>query len=388
MASSAVRHVVGIVGWTCLFAIAVALAVWMIVEHYLSVRSALELLGFEQQEMWRDPLVGRVLGAFIPAVTLPQAVALTIAVTEALALVIACELLKRIGRLLRHRRAMRDLGNDAEAREAIAQAWELVALLAVIGGVLVVALRYDFELFRLRAVAGSLGMELPEQVAQLRDWPALAADPDRRYSVTLAQIGAWGYLAFTVLGCFSLHYCPGKIGEHFTKLMAPVDNWIDGGRYADEDVALDDEHVEGFGDEELGEEEYGDEEFAGEELSEDQAVDPRASADGNAVRGDDPVRSAQPGASSSTTPLNTATGATPGRSDGGRPRATPATTAASAQLPVIGGAKGESTTLEAARRDADRYFIEPETGRIWRRAYWNELHRAPKSNGLRREEEQ
>ena len=179
MASTFIRHFVGILGWACLFAVAGALALWTIVEHYLSVKSALELVGFEQQEMWRDPLVGRVLSAFMPEATLPQAVALTIAVTEALALLIVCEVVTRIVRLLHHRRAMQDLGNDAEAREAVVQVWERVALLAVIGTVLVVALRYDFELFRLRAVAGSLGMELPEEVARLQDWAALASDPDR-----------------------------------------------------------------------------------------------------------------------------------------------------------------------------------------------------------------
>ena len=140
-------------------------------EYYLSVKSALELVGFEQQEMWRDPLVGRVLGAFMPEATLPQAVALTFAVTEALVLVIAFQVMTWIGRLLHHRRAMRDLGNDAEAGEAVVEACERVALLAVLGAVLVVALRYDFELVRLRVVAGSLGMELPEEVAQIGAHP-------------------------------------------------------------------------------------------------------------------------------------------------------------------------------------------------------------------------
>ena len=432
MASTVIRHLVGLLGWACLFGVAVALALWTIVEHYLSVKSALELVGFEQQEMWRDPLVGRVLGAFMPEATLAQAVALTIAVTEALVLVIAFEVMTRIGRLLHHRRAMRDLGNDAEAREAVVQACERLALLAVLGAALVVALRYDFELFRLRAVAGSLGMELPEEVSRLQGWGALASDPDRPYAVTLAHIGAWGYMAFTMLGCFALHYCPGKVGEHFSKLMAPIDEWLDGerggggGAYDEEHV--DDEEVDDFVDEDVI-----DDEAEGPvdairvpELPEEPAAVQRShrgrEASAGAPGGHDPgslasevaaqggslfppltppsreggasqatsagARSAggsgavgmtQQEASSSQERSDSTGGAAAGRSSGRRPTG-------EARLPVIGGAAGESMTLAAARRDPERYFIDPETGRIWRSAYWDALHGTPKDDGLRQEE--
>jgi hypothetical protein len=54
-------------------------------QHYLSAKDALEKLGTDQVPLWMDGLLGAFLGAFMPGATLPQAIALTLAVVETLA---------------------------------------------------------------------------------------------------------------------------------------------------------------------------------------------------------------------------------------------------------------------------------------------------------------
>ena len=103
--------------------------------------------------------------------------------------------------------------------------------------------------------------------------------------------------------------------------------------------------------------------------------------DGPPNRGDEPVGTARTEASSPPNRMCSGPDVAPGRPTCRRPP-----TAGDAQLPVIGGTADESTTLSVARRDPARYFIDPETGRIWRRAYWDELHGAAKDDGLRQEE--
>ena len=206
MVSNSIRHAVGTLFWVGLFALIAAMTCWAVLEHYLSVQSALELVGFEGREVWRDSLVGPFLNAMAPGLTLPQAVAATIAVIEAVMLLIICDLVARIARLLEYRRSVRHQGQDAEAREAAYRAIGYTALLAVVAALLVPALRYDFELFRLRALAGAMGMEFPNEVAELASWASIAGEADLPYSIWLAHAGAWGYMAFTALACVALHY--------------------------------------------------------------------------------------------------------------------------------------------------------------------------------------
>ena len=433
MISNIIRHLTALTGWTGLLLVAAALGLWMIVEHYLSLVSALQIAGFEEQEMRRDPLLGRVLGAFIPEASLSQAVALTIAATEAVALLIICAMIARVVRLLRYRRECRDHGDDARAKEAVVQAWQNVASLAVVGAVAFIAMRWDFELYRFRAAAGAWGWELPEEVLQLPDWRKLAADENLPYSVRLAHYGAWGYLAFTVLGCFGLHYCICKIGERFTMLTDSFNDRVQGERGGDA-VAFDGAQATGeFADEELRDGQdpgraaeplpvpvpppeapasggrprrrRAEPSIAAHDAEADR--DPAAAsgrgpggplfppltppggeetpsqrgANGNAQRSNAAVGSRRTGLYSRQTTSNKSNGVAPGRSNGRRPAAARPAQA----LPVIGNQPGESITLAEARKREDRYFVDPATGNIWDAAYWAALHGTPKSNGTRQE---
>ena len=420
MVSNFIRHLVGTFFWLGLVAVSAAMTCWAVLEHYLNAQFAMELVGFENRQVWRDALIGPFLNALAPGLTLPQAVAVTIAVTSAVVFFIACDLVARIVRLLQYRRGARHQGLEVEAREAAVRAIGYGVLLAAVAVILMPAVRFDFELFRLRALAGAKGMEFPNEVAELPNWPSIADDSDLSYSIWLAHAGAWGYLAFTVLGCVALHYSMGKVAENFTTLMAPIDDaWV-GVLQSRDDASY--THPRGAG--------VRDVPFAPPDVptaADDSPVAPgsppdeprdergtpqhRPNANGavDGAEGDGPGllfsppaapkrdEAATPAGDGTERPADDAVGIGRGEPSSEMTasvgadetagidarRRPPARSAAltNPAVPVMGGQRGESTTLEGALQAPDRFVVDTTTGRIWSRAFWTALHGESSSNG-------
>ena len=421
MVSKFIRHTVSTLGWVGLFFLVAAMTCWAVLEHYLSVQSALELVGFESREVWRDSLVGPFLNAMAPGLTLSQAVAATIAVIEAVICLIICDLITRIARLLEYRRSVRQQGQDAEAREAAYRAIGYTVLLAAVAVVLVPAVRYDFDLFRLRALAGAKGMEFPEQVAELPRWPSVETDP-LPYSIWLAHAGAWGYMAYTALACVALHYSTAKVGDNFSMLMGPIDTWV-GDLQNQDDAPYPRAHGGGGDQAPVAPPNVGTDDFPVQQDPPDQPRDERATPqhrphaneavdvpegdgpgllfpppaapkrdEGAMPPGDVTERAADDavgiGRGEPSSEMTASVGADEAAATNGHRR--PPTRSVALTTPtrrVIGGESGESTTLAAALQAPDRFVVETATRRIWLRSFWTALHGESSSNGTGSQEE-
>ncbi len=401
MLSNFFRHTVTSLLWAAFVAVAMLTTIWAVLEHYLNLRGALELSGFETQELWRDPLVGQLLAAFIPGASLPQALALGIATTEALALFLMVELVVSLVGLIWLRREAVAVNDLAQARDANHRIVWRGTVLVVIALVIGPALRLDFELFRFRALAGALGVELPEEAVQIPTWDAVLAEPDLPYSVVLAGVGAWGYLAFTLLLCVALDAGFRQFNEHCILAGNSLKAWWESDATTPAelpgDEAGDYTNDESEGANHPGEapsEDGGtepqplapDTAEPGESGSVTSSVPDRTGDAGSAVlferpmeprpnRREAPPRSGQPASGSGKRPATA-----------GQPQAPASQTPAAPLRPVIGSVGDEQITLPYARRDTGQFFVEPATGRIWDRGYWERLQGESNGDGSAREE--
>lgn len=148
MISATIRNVIRCCWWLAITAIVLVAAAWSVLEHYLNAANALELLGTEQKPLSADSLLGTVLSAFLPQAALPQAMALTISLIEALAFFFIANTLMDILGLIRHYRTSRKHDQPEEAEEAV---WRLIENgfgMAMLGGLLVYGILWDLDIFR------------------------------------------------------------------------------------------------------------------------------------------------------------------------------------------------------------------------------------------------
>jgi len=208
--------------WLVFTLVVSAGAIWATLEHYMSTRGALELAGFEKQELWRDPLLGPILGPFIPNATLPEAMALSLAVLEAVIFFLIFHALFESLWLIRHRRIHSVRGNTTEVAEAEYRMLVIGVTMVFASILLVPAIRWDMELFRFRSLAGAMGIEQAVDAAHIKALEAKDSVANSLFSHKLAWIGAWGYMAVMAIGSLALERCFNKLNEHFTLLMSPL----------------------------------------------------------------------------------------------------------------------------------------------------------------------
>jgi hypothetical protein len=361
MVSTLIRHTFGLIWWLAVAAAIMAANVWAVIEHYLNAKNALELAGTERQPLYRDELIGRFLGSFIPDATLSHALALTVSLLEALGLFILFQELFTVIELARHRRQHQATQNAVEVSEANWQMLESLALMLVLGLLLFWGVRLDVELFRFRAIAGAGAIEDPSLAPSLPNWEHTWQENGDLFAVALAHFGAWGYVAFTAIGALILEWSFQKLGNRCTLLLAPIDRRVE--EWLNPAPATADALFYGYD-------------------AEGQPVyDPEI-----------PIAYDTDG-----TPLATAGagGETPSMRPGGEARVAapppppvdPPTPPAAPFAPnppspgpngeevdVIGGADGQRVRLAEARADESRYYIDPATGWVWDRRHWEALH--------------
>ncbi len=310
-----------------------AINAWAVVEHYLSVKNALELLGTERLPLYKDELLGQLIGAFVPNATLPLAIALTVATVEAIGLYVLFHELFEVLALNRHRRQALRAGDEDEAAEALHRIIMGTTVVVIFAVLLVPAIRFDLALFRFRSLAGT--MADPTLAAQMPGWASQLRDQGDFFSVQLAQIGAWGYLAFTAIGCLVLERAFSKTGIQVALALQGLDDWWERGRENGDRFEEDGQWVEASEEPDVEQQ---------DPLPDPVEPAPKETA-GNARPTDDqPVAGKEPAADGPTL------------------------------HDVVGGQPGERVTLEQANSDKDRYHVDLATQRVWSRTLWEQIH--------------
>lgn len=410
MITKTVRNLVWLGGWLLVTLAAISGAVWAVIEHYLNAANGLELAGTETKPLSDDPLVGQVIGAFLPEATLPQAMAFTISLTEAIAFFMMAHQLLEVLELVRGRRVNRLNGDKAQVREATWRIVETLLVFAVLGGVLVWGLLWDIEIFRYRSMAGATGLDNPAEAAgTLPSWAVQLRDSWNWAVVPLTWIGGWGYLSFTAAASILLALCLQKLEEQFAWTMRPVDDWYESvmtGRVEDEQAPV------FYGYDSKGNPVYDpdapiaydtngkpvedEEQPDAEPTSERTTTAHETNGNGNHAhvrqepeRGDAASTTiyAEPTAAHATQNGNGPHVASGGPlfdpATASSPLYGPARTtrdAASGERPpadlreVLGGTSGEQVGLAEAVAHPERYHVDLATGKVWNRKAWEYLH--------------
>lgn len=399
MISATIRNVIRCCWWLAITAIVLVAAAWSVLEHYLNAANALELLGTEQKPLSADSLLGTVLSAFLPQAALPQAMALTISLIEALAFFFIANTLMDILGLIRHYRTSRKHDQPEEAEEAV---WRLIENgfgMAMLGGLLVYGILWDLDIFRYRSMAGAYDYDTPLKAAQqLPSWAEELRENGSWAAVQMARVGAWGYLSFTAAGCVLLDLVIRKLDDAFSRLMRPIDQWYEARLAAqaeEADAVYDDEQDEQPVDDPT-EESVMEEQPATEPAYEPErptrttnghangAYGPRADAPAPEMATVSADRTAPQAAQNGHgAPHNGASSRplfdpevvshplTPSRPE---PVVTPREREASDLRDVLGGAANERVSLATAATQPDRYYVNLATGQVWNREAWRRLH--------------
>lgn len=401
MISATIRNIIRCGWWLLIAAFAVVAAAWAVLEHYLNAANALELLGTEQKPLSADSLLGTVLGAFLPQATLPQAMALTIAVTEALAFFFIANTLMDILGLIRHYRTSRKHDNPNEAEEAVWRLIENGVGMAMLGGLLVYGILWDLDIFRYRSLAGANGYDTPLKAAQqLPSWAEELRENGSWAAVQMARVGAWGYLSFTAAGCVLLDLVIRKLDDAFSRLMQPIDQWYASRLAAQAEEAdafysedEDEQPVDDSTDAPVTEEQPATEPVEAPETPTQPtngrshgAYVPRedvpapematVSADRTAPQTAQNGHGAPHNGASSRPLFNPEVVSRPLAQSRPEPVVTPREREASDLRDVLGGAAGERVGLATAVTQPDRYYVNLATGQVWNREVWRRLHTA------------
>lgn len=339
---------------------ALAVNLWVVVEHYLAAQSALTLLGTEAWPVSVDRLIGPIVGAFAPGASLPQAVALTLSVGLWLSLVLLTLQAVEIAEMARHGANMRAAGDAEEARAARWDIGKRSLLMILLVVALVPAIRWDMLLFEFRTLASPLGD--PAQAPGLIRLSLQDGDFKATYAYLLATAGSWGYLGVTLACALAFEILGGEMGNKLELMGAAFERWWNPG-------------------EEMP-------------LAEEAPVDELPVADAEpspetphvATETREPVVDTAGQPEAIPPPIPVAAPATaraplfPPEIAARRVTGPPLVPTMSAPRPdaadlreVIGGRPGERVALSDAWRQKERYHIDPATN-VWSRDHWESLH--------------
>lgn len=372
MLSRITRNLFGLLSWLVGLAGLIVINGIVVSSNYVGTKIAFELLGFEQRALHEDELMGWFFAAVAPEATLAHLFALGIALTVATGVFLAFRLVFSVYHLWEDRQAYLSGGGPRGPENA-----KLAARLMVRDGVLIVlflipllfAASWDIELFRFRSIAGSEGIELPEQAVKLLKWDLQMNESGHLYAWSLARWGAWGYIAVTTVACLGLEYAFLRVSENWSRLTAALEDLFGPG-----------EDPVPYGYDENGEPVYDETtvlayDIDGNPIEDEQdpawvgaptepsVIEPgetRRSRIATAVIGGD-------GALFEPPALETAEEAAGGDSGANSP------VGEDPRYEVIGGL-GQRVTRTEALAASERYHVDVNTFDIWERNYWELIH--------------
>jgi len=392
MMSRSVRTVVRALGWTLTLALALAVNVFITVEHYVGLRVGIDLTNLDRQPIATMSLVGPLVGPLFGDATLNDFLAATFALATALFSFLFFHAGSRVVRLLGDLRIHRARGDDDSVAEARAQIWVRLGKMVVLAIPIAMMAALDVQYFRYRALAGLYGIENPAEAAQsIPTWSQPGEGVAQLFTWTLALLGGWTYAAVTIGVCFAFEQIKEYAGTEWSTLLGQGDDLVDWLRGDNEDPVLHGYNLDGtptfdherevdFDPEggpirpEMAEEPDG--------PSADRVETPRAqlhvqapAANLGASRGQahdipsaDVLLHGGDDVDAASDENNQPAGGASGEG-GRRPRAPEVATGFH---DVIGGELGERVSLAQATSD-DRYFVDPETHGIWLAQYRRSL---------------
>jgi hypothetical protein len=345
--------------WIGLVALTCFLTGWIILEHYLSLRSGYEIAGYETMKLVKDPLVGPYLSAYIPDATLPAALAISLAIGEVVLFGFAIHQVFRLidgARSLHYWRGSMEEGHDTEQRAATWVIIEFVFWFTGLFLLVVPVVKLDIASTEFRSFAGVMRIEDPDLATQIRTWDRIEPEAGGIFPYELARLTAVAYIALVFAACAFLEFSVRQTGERFVSVIDAADVMINGPEYPEDEDA-----------------------DTGFDEPEDTDGEDQDTFDENAS---EPVRLNDAAAADSTPrePAQTTSRRESGST--GEHRATQsARDAKGGDLrEVIGSNPPRHVSLADALADESNYVVVKSTGDVWDRTYWDDVN-GPGSEG-------
>lgn len=227
MISETFKSTLRLLFWSSMLLIAILLAIYAITANYLGCVSALERLNFEQRPLASDRLLGQFLGSFFGNATLVSFYSGLIALVMSTSLFCIFHIVYRFPIQFEEwmdSRRTQDPNAESKSRVRI-----ITSLLTVVFflWMLVKAVTWDIWLFRYRSVADMLGIEDPVIATEtIPTWEVIKEQYGHLFALQVIDVGAYGYLAFTILGCLVLEVSLLRLSQEFSLLLSPIDKTV------------------------------------------------------------------------------------------------------------------------------------------------------------------
>lgn len=312
--------------------------------NYQGLVSGIELLNLENRPLGTDGLVGWIFESITPDAAFSNWLALVISALIFMGSLFVCHQLFKIASLLLNRNEYRRQGQSEQMYQTVAQEATWLFLLGIPLALIVWG---DIYLFQYRALAGAMGISMPEEAVQLLHWSKLSKDASEAASVIFLQsTGMWMYLGASVLGPFSLEYLLTKIGATWALIVAALNELMAGSEpsHAEENTQL----------------------FYGYDANGNPVYDPDTpiAYDVNQQPVADAPASALSAKEEVLIPPEVANdAATHGWEETGQ-----------VSQPVVGTHPEERVSLAAALAAPERYQVDRVTHTVYARSYWEHLH--------------
>ncbi len=357
--------------WFALEFAAVALAVFVGSVNYSGLRSGFELAGMDTRPLSEDPTIGWAYEALgLGNATQADLYAVAVAVAMGVGTFILGHLLVKAMRLLRDLRDYERL-NDSEnvhrAKGALMVVGGFIALL--LPGLIAVAY-WDFILFQLRVLSGSLDVVSPKDIWNLHDTATLRDTARQTFGLKLIEVSPWGYLGVTALASLGLEFAIDQGRDAWAAAERSLAELFAANepQPGQPDPATDAAQGSHDSDEQSRE--------RSRNVNEPARADDVPTTTSAAGSGGQPERSANAPHPivepiSIVEPIATAPASPP------RIVGEPTEAARGDERDVVGGEPGHRVTLADALAQPDRYVVDVEGQRIWDRAHYAQLHGAP-----------
>ena len=356
-----VRNLLKTCSWASLALLSLALTLGLVLCNYLATRTSLELMGFEQNPLRNDALLGDYFDAFLGGATLAHVTAALVAALAALGLYLVFHYLFLFHRVWRDRAFYKDPEEKRAARSTMQTYLLHLALLVVC---LVPLIWWDLEMFRYRILAGLHQTEDPTLAIQtVQTWGLEMQQGGQLMAWTLVQVGTWGYLGLTAASCLGLEISIEKTQEAAARTWASVapaqpTSQALYGYDADGHPVYEPDQPLAYDSE-------------GRPLDEAPVAEDGRRDDAPSLE-PDVQPDLDPGALFDPTMASLASKGTPSIE-----------TAPSDQderHPVVGSATRDQVTLSEVYGSPERYHWDPVTRAVWDRAHWDAIHEDPAPN--------
>lgn len=351
------RNLIKTCGWASLTLAALVFTLGLVLCNYMATRTSLELMGFEQNPLRNDPMLGDYFDAFLGGATLAHVTAGLMAVLIAVGLFLAFHFLFLFYRLWRDRAFYTDPDEQRAARSTMQTYLVRLGLLLIC---LVPLVWWDLEMFRYRVLAGLHQVEDPAfAIRTVQTWGLEVQQHGQLMAWTLVQAGTWGYLGLTAVSCLGLEICMEKTHEAAARTWASLGppQGIEDAFYgydADGKPVYDPDQA-------LAHDSQGYPLDDTQEAGEWQGTGPVP--DRGSISTRDQATLFDPTMASVPLKDKHSSGTAPAEPD--------------ERHPVVGGALGETATLSEVHASPVQYHWDPVTRAVWDRAHWDAIHEDP-----------